>query len=57
MRGLYQICHAASFYADGDTVNGTGAYAGRSFMVVKNLLGSTTASMIMVETTAWDTSA
>lgn len=45
MRGLFQLCHVGTPFADGDTVVGSGAYAGRTFMIVKGVQGgSTTAS-------------
>jgi hypothetical protein len=34
-RGLYQICHAAASFADGQTFSGGGDYAGKTFQVVK----------------------
>ena len=55
-RGLYHAVHQFSSFADGDTVNGSGVYAGRTFLFVKPLLGANNASMIVVETTQWDTS-
>lgn len=55
-RGLYDCAHGSTPFSDGDTFDGVGAYAGRSFMVVKQLdAGNTsaTACAIILETTAW----
>lgn len=37
MRGFFQLCHAHTSFADGDIITGSGAYAGRSFMMVKGV--------------------
>jgi hypothetical protein len=37
LRGLYMICHPVTSFADGDVIAGSGAYAGRTFQVVKFL--------------------
>lgn len=62
MRGLFLLCHAASAFADGDTIAGSGAYAGRTFLVVKNVQTSTTngglsaaAACVFDITGAWET--
>jgi hypothetical protein len=55
MRGLWHVAHQVSGFADGDTFSGVGEYAGRSFLIVKFLLGSSpSVAMIAIETTAWD---
>jgi hypothetical protein len=59
LRGIWAPCHSAANTAfnDGDTFSGTGAYAGRTFMVVKPLWGNSTQGMAFVETSStWDTS-
>jgi hypothetical protein len=63
MRGLFQLCHAQTPFADGDTIVGSGAYAGRTFLVVKGVQGgSTTAgasnsqcALVFDITGAWET--
>jgi len=35
MRGFWQICHATTSFADGDTFTGTGALAGKTFQIIK----------------------
>lgn len=37
-RGIYQICHPAANFADGQTFQGGGDFAGKTFMVVKLLI-------------------
>lgn len=39
-RGLFHLCHVATGFADGDTITGAGAYAGRTFLIVKGVQGS-----------------
>ena len=53
MRGFYHLLHAISNVNDGDTFSGSGYYAGRTFMVVKQ---SGNSGAYVIETTAWDTS-
>lgn len=55
-RGLFHLVHPTANFADGDTFNGAEEYAGRTFMVVKPVLGTSAVSQWAVETTAWDTS-
>lgn len=58
MRGLWHAPYAPASFADGDTFQGSGELAGRNFMVVKPVLGvSTNSAYVILETTAWDTSA
>jgi len=54
LRGVYEILQPIGL-ADGDTFDGAGDFAGRSFIVVKGFGGSTLQAMA-IETTAWDTS-
>jgi hypothetical protein len=35
MRGFYQICHAFASFADGQTFSGTGDFASKTFMCIK----------------------
>ena len=57
LRGFYHAPYAVASFADGDTFSGSGEYAGRTFIVVKPFLGTTSsAGVIPFETTAWDTS-
>jgi len=53
MRGFYHFLHVIANLNDGDTFNGSGDYAGRSFMVVKT---SGNSGVYVIETTTWDTS-
>lgn len=57
LRGFYQVCHAATAFADGDVFQGTGDFAGREFILFKaagqGLVG--VAGTYCIETTAWDT--
>jgi hypothetical protein len=39
LRGLWAVQHDLSNFADGDTVTGTGALAGRTFEIIKSLNG------------------
>jgi hypothetical protein len=56
MRGLFATPHAAATFGDGDTVTGAGAYAGRTFLVVKSCIGvGGGASLVLVDITgAWE---
>lgn len=57
IRGLFQICHPLTAFLDGDVINGTGAYAGRTFQVVKLLHSSSVSSAFCaIETTPWEVS-
>lgn len=57
VRGLYHVCHPLTSFVDGDIISGTGDYAGRTFMIVKFLIGiGAGASFAAIETTAWDVS-
>jgi hypothetical protein len=53
VRGLYQMLNGTNLN-DGDTFSGSGDFAGRTFVVVKNVGGAS--QYYAVETTAWDTS-
>jgi hypothetical protein len=58
LRGLYMICHPVTSFADGDVIAGSGAYAGRTFQVVKFLhSASTSVAFAAIETTPWAVSA
>jgi hypothetical protein len=58
VRGIYQICHPVASLADGDVINGIGAYAGRTFQVVKYIFSSTSSvAFCAIETTNWAASA
>lgn len=57
LRGLWQGIHPLASFSDGDTFDGQGTYATRSFEIVKTTTGQTGANQYMVlETTEWDTS-
>lgn len=56
LRGIWQPLHAAASFADGDTFDGMGQYAGRTFLIVGRSTG-VAAGNYVVETTAWDMSA
>jgi hypothetical protein len=53
LRGVYQIITATNL-SDGDTFSGSGDFAGRTFLVLKNAGSST--SYLALETSAWDSS-
>jgi hypothetical protein len=36
-RGIYQVCHQSNNFTDGQIFQGSGDYAGKSFMIVKNI--------------------
>jgi hypothetical protein len=61
MRGMFHLCHAGTAMADGDTIVGSGAYAGRTFMVVRNTQGGNGSSSnsqcnpVFDITGAWET--
>ena len=58
MRGLWHAPYPVASFADGDTFSGSGELAGRNFMVVKPVIGASgSSSLVVIETTAWDTSA
>lgn len=53
LRGIYQFCHLPASINDGDTFTGVGAYAGKSFRVVKPHWNvSNSLVPIILETTA-----
>lgn len=56
MRGFYHICHAQSAFTDGDTITGSGPYAGRTFLIIKQGQGvNTTAGCYCMEITGpWE---
>lgn len=55
LRGLYAPCHAIANFADGDTISGANAYAGKTFLVIKSI-GGGTAGICVVETSdTWET--
>lgn len=53
IRGIYMIAQGVGLN-DGDTLVGTGDFAGRSFVVLKGIYQGT--QVLLFETTAWDTS-
>lgn len=57
LRGVWAPMHAVASYNDGDTFNGNNQLAGRTFLVVKNVLLITgTAGAAVLETSdTWDT--
>jgi hypothetical protein len=55
LRGVYQPLVAISVFADGDTFDGVGEMAGRSFLALKQS-GGPAAGVYIVETTTWDSS-
>jgi len=57
LRGFYHAPYPITAFSDGDTFNGSGEYAGRSFLIVKGVHGNNPGvSLVVFETTAWDTS-
>jgi hypothetical protein len=57
LRGMYQVCHPGTVFSDGDTFAGSGDYAGRNFVIMKYLVGtSSNQAFVAMETTAWETS-
>ena len=53
LRGLYQFMHPISNITDNDVFSGTGDFAGRTFLLIKQ---SGNAGAYVIETTNWDTS-
>lgn len=53
LRGVYQIATATNM-SDGDTFSGSGDFAGRSFLVIKNTTSTT--AYLALETSTWDSS-
>lgn len=53
MRGFYNICHPASSFSNGDTITGSGAYSGRTFLVIAP--GPATTAYCLDITGAWET--
>ena len=49
MRGLYVPLHTSTNFADGDTISGTGAYASKTFLVLKGFVSRAT-GMLIIET-------
>lgn len=47
LRGMYQVCHAIASFTDGQTFNGSGTFAGKTFRVV---LKGYNSGMVAVET-------
>lgn len=54
LRGIYQLCHAVASVNDGDTFTGVGAYAGKSFRIVKPISSAAGSGFfaLVVETSA-----
>ena len=53
MRGFYHYLHAVASFADQDTITGAGAYAGRTFLLLKT---SPNAAVFCIDITGpWDT--
>jgi hypothetical protein len=58
LRGLYMIGHPVTSFVDGDVIAGSGAYAGRTFQVVKFLSSAAVSNAFAaIETTPWAVSA
>lgn len=58
LRGFFHICHPVANFSDGDVFSGVGEYAGRNFVIMRYVYGSSSnQSFLAIETTAWDTSA
>jgi hypothetical protein len=58
LRGMFQICHPFTAFADGDVISGTGGYSGRTFQVVKFVHSLATGqAFAAIETTPWAVSA
>ena len=56
LRGMFAPNWDTTATVDGDTVTGSGAYAGRTFMVVKNVPGSSAVGTITLDITGpWET--
>lgn len=52
LRGVYQLCHPKASFSDGQTFNGMGDYAGKTFQVVRDIYGPASVLSHMV----WETS-
>jgi len=58
LRGLLCVCHATANFTDGDTFSGAGAYAGRTFLIVKTVdagSGGTTGFIAIETSNTWET--
>ena len=53
LRGVYRVNQPIGLN-DGDTFSGTGAFAGRTFVIARQ--ATTAVACVALETTAWDTS-
>lgn len=58
LRGLFHQGHPPAAFADGDTFDGVGEFAGRSFLLLKSSIAASGSSQGIwcVETTAWNAS-
>lgn len=56
LRGCWQPCHAVSNFSDGQTFSGTGALAGKTFLAVKIIRGSSGSDAVLfIETSeTWE---
>lgn len=53
LRGLYWLLHPSTSFADGQTFDGAGDYAGKSFIIMKSMRSSSFATgILIVETSA-----
>ena len=56
VRGFFESCWDTTSTIDGDTVTGSGAYAGRTFMVVKNVPSASSGGLVLLDITGpWET--
>ena len=58
LRGVLSGCHAASHFVDGDTISGSGDYAGKTFMVFKLIhsgTGSYSTVFFLETSNTWET--
>lgn len=39
LRGIYQLCHPKASFADGQTISGSGDFAGKTFQIVRDVQG------------------
>lgn len=49
LRGIHAVCHQSTYFSDGDIINGTGTYAGKTFRMIKPL-GESQLGIAAIET-------
>lgn len=55
LRGLYALGHSLAAFTDGDTITGSGAYAGRTFLTIVGMAPGGANMMCVDITGAWET--